>query len=78
MHCSIPASTREASFVGFRSYSGVARLFVCITVYKQPCHPYLDSTTVLSDSTDCVRGMVEDRFIRIPIVLCLKALNEYV
>ena len=40
VHCSVPASSWQASFAGFRSCSGVARLFVCITAYKQPL-PYL-------------------------------------
>ena len=35
MNCSVPASSWEASFAGFLSYSGVARLFVCNTVCKQ-------------------------------------------
>ena len=42
--------------------SGVARLSVCITAYKQPppLHPYIDSTTVLSDKEELSRTVVRE------------------
>ena len=36
VHYSVPVLLQLALFAGFRPYSGVARLFVCITAYKQP------------------------------------------
>ena len=49
VYCSVPASSWETSFVGFRSCSGVALLFVCITAYKQSL-----VETIPSACRDCV------------------------
>ena len=48
--CAVRTFSSTVSFASSLAYKMLARFFHCITVYNDHHHPYIGSTTVLSDT----------------------------